>query len=185
MMSVAVSGGVLRLRTTVGGPPVTWYADGEGPALYKEVTGDFTVTAVVRRSYDPTAPTQPPPPEYRLGGLNLHDPASSPGRRNWLHVAIGSGTQAIPIAVEDKSTVLSNSSLQLYPIQSARGEVRITRSGPTVSLYYRDLGAPSWQLLRSHNRPDLPATLQVGPTIFSWQNPPNVAVEIDEVRFNR
>lgn len=75
-------------------------ADGEGPLIYKLVTGDFEVSAIVR-TYDPNDPSQPPGLSYNLGGITLRDPASSPGQRDWLHVTVGSGTAQTPIAVED------------------------------------------------------------------------------------
>lgn len=66
------------LRTLLGGPAVTWYADGEGFLLWKRVTGDFECTAVVVAD-DPTNPGQPPPANYMLGGLTLRDPVAPPG----------------------------------------------------------------------------------------------------------
>jgi hypothetical protein len=184
LLSATVSGGALHLQPTAGGPLVTWYADGEGPLVYKNVTGDFTVTAIVRAD-DPVNPSQPPPTEYRLGGLTVRNPAAPPGAHNWAHVTVGGGTAAIPIAVEDKTTVNSTSDLRLYPIQNPRGEIRITRQGTSISLYFRDTAAQTWSLLRSHARPDLPQTLQVGLNVSSWQSPPRVRIHVEEIRFSR
>lgn len=181
LWTTSVSNGALHIATTEGGPSNTWFADGTGPAMHKLVTGDFVATARVR-SYDTTQPTAAPPLSYNMAGLNLLDPAAVPGLRNWLHVAVGTGTAQVPVCVEDKNTIDSGSSLVLHPIAEPRGEVRITRSGAWVHLSYRAPGG-TWTLLRSHHRPDLPASVLVGPTAFSWTLPPRVGAAFDWVRF--
>ncbi|MCA8969216.1 MAG: hypothetical protein KDC95_05510 [Planctomycetes bacterium] len=182
LVSASVSGGELHMRPTQSGPPVTWYADGEGPMLYKLVSGDFDLSVRVR-SYDPAQPTLPPPISYRMGGITIRDPGSQPGRRNWLHIAVGGGTSQVPITVEDKTTVDSNSTLRLTPLQAARADIRAVRHGAFVDFYVREPNATAWRLLRSNHRPDLPATLQVGLNVFSWTSPNSVQASFDWVRF--
>ena len=89
----------------------------------------------------------------------------------------------MPITVEDKNTRLSNSNLVLHPIAQSRGEVRVRRRGRFFSMYYRAPNTVSFQLLRTHDRPDMPRTVQVGLNIFSWAPPTRVRSRIDEIRF--
>ena len=182
LVKSTVSGGELHLLPTKAGPASTWFADGEGPLLYKLVRGDFTVSAVVR-AYLPGSPTKPPPPTYRLGGLTVRDPASTKGRRNWLHVVVGSGAGTNSIAVEDKTTVNSVSSLRLYKIAKPAGEVRITRRGSIIGLWYRPNATSTWRLLRSHTRKDLAPVLQVGINVMSWTSPVLIQTSTNSVRF--
>ena len=174
--------GDLRLQPAWGGPAVTWFQDGEGPMLYKNVTGDFQVSAVVR-AFRASAPDQPPLPEFRMGGLIARDPSSTPGNHDFVHVAVGAGDLAHPVAVEDKVTTASNSDYVLHPIASLHAEIRMVRSGSLFSLYHRDLGAGSWQLLRAHDHPGMPATVQVGVMVYSWPADPDVALRIERVDF--
>lgn len=177
-----VGGGVLELQPTVSGSTVTWYADGEGPFVYKHVTGDFTVSADVH-AFDPASPQSPPPANFRMGGITVRDPNAPAGRHNWLHVAVGGGNASVPIAVEDKNTIDSVSSLVLHPITETRGTVRVQRRGTRFSLYYRAPNATTWQLLRAHERPDLPQRLQVGLNVFAWRAPTAVRLRVESIEF--
>lgn len=183
ILAQSVGQGSLRLQPLVGGDAVTWFNDAEGPLVYKNVTGDFTVTASVR-AYDPANPTAPPPISYRLGGLMVRDPTSVPGNRNFAHVAVGGGTAQVPVCAEDKTTTASNSDFQLYPIASSQGELRITRAGSTISLYFRPDASAPWQLLRAHPHPEFPATLQVGMMVYSNSVAPSIAIEFDHIAFS-
>ena len=180
LVQIAVGGGALSLAPTMTGSGNIWFDDGEGPLVYKTITGDFTVTAVAHAE-DPSNPGNPPPAEYRLGGLLVRDPGGTPGNRESAHVALGAGDLAHPIAVEDKTTVASSSDYLFYSIPSADIELRITRSGATIGLYYRAIGAGSWTLTRSHVHPGLPATVQVGMMTYSLNAPPGIRVRFDEI----
>ncbi len=177
-----ISGGVLEMQPTVSGSTVTWYAEGEGPFVYKYVTGDFTVTAQVH-AFDPASPQSPPPANFRMGGITVRDPSAPAGRHNWLHVAVGGGNASVPIAVEDKNTIDSVSNLVLHPIAETRGDVRVQRRGTRFSLYYRAPNATTWQLLRAHERPDLPQRLQVGLNVFAWRAPTAVRLRVESIEF--
>ena len=177
-------GGELRLDPLQSGAAATWFNNDEGPLVYREVTGDFTATCVIR-CVDPNNPSQDPPGNYRLAGLLARDPTTTSGNRNSVHVAVGAGAGGAPVAAEDKTTTASNSSFLLYPITRAEGELRITRQGSLMSLYYRPLGSVAWQLLRAHDHPEFPARLQVGPMAYSNSNPVRIRAFFDEVRFSR
>ena len=184
LLQFVVAGGELNLRPLFGGPAVTWYAEGEGPLLFRTVRGDFTVTAQLR-SYRLSNPLLPPPANYDMGGLSLRDPASDNGPADWLHVAVGGGVPGTPIVVEDKSTNDGVSDLVLHPIAAPSGQIRATRQGATITLYHRPNGTSPWQLLRSHLRPDLGPELQVGPIVFSWSPTVDVGASFDWITFTR
>lgn len=183
ILAQSIAAGELHLRPTVGGGSVTWFQGDQGPLVYKLVTGDFSVTATVR-AFDPGNPTQPPPNNYRLGGLMARDPTSTPNDQNFVHVAVGGGDPGTPVAVEDKTTTQSVSDFLLYPVTAAEGELRITRQGSLMSLYYRPIGAASWQLLRAHPHPEFPATLQVGMMVYSNPVTPSIEIAVDEIEFS-
>jgi hypothetical protein len=180
LVQIDVSGGALHLEPTMTGGANIWFNDNEGPYVYKEISGDFTVTAVAHAT-DPGNPGQSPPPEYRLGGLLVRDPGSVAGARNSVHVAVGAGDVGNPVAVEDKTTTASASDFLLHTVPAPDVELRITRTGTTIDLYYREIGAPMWTLARSHEHPELPATVQVGMMAYANEAPPSIRVSFDEI----
>jgi hypothetical protein len=177
-----VSGGELRLRPLQGGATVTWYQGDQGPMVWKAITGDFTATTRVR-AFDPLNPLAPPPPPYRLGGLIARDPTSTAQDHDFVHVAVGGGDAATPIAVEDKFTQQSQSDFVLHPIAAAEGELRITRQGATFTFAHRPLAGGAWQILRTQAHPGMPATLQVG--LMAYSNPvdPRIEAAFEAIQF--
>jgi hypothetical protein len=180
LVAIAVGGGALALTPTMTGGGNIWFNDAEGPLVYKTITGDFTVTTVAHAE-DPSNPGNPPPTQFRLGGLLVRDPGGTPGSRNSAHVALGAGDVAHPIAVEDKTTVASASDYLFYAIPAPDIELRITRSGSTISLYYRAVGAGTWTLARSHAHPEMPATVQVGMMVYALDPPVGIRVSFDAI----
>ncbi len=183
LSTLSVSGGALHVTPNQGGLGTIWFQDAEGALVYRTVTGDFT--AIVRaHARDSGNDTQPPPAPYRLGGLLARDPNSGAGARNSVHVALGSGVTDgppfAPVCAEDKTTVDSVSDFVLHPIASADGDLRLRRRGASFELAYRAIGSTQWSVLRTHARPDLPATLQVGLMAYSAPTPPAL-----ELRFDR
>ncbi|MEM7199807.1 MAG: hypothetical protein AAF628_06045 [Planctomycetota bacterium] len=178
-----LDGGDLVMTVTQGGPALTWFADGEGPFVYRQVTGDFDVQAEVR-TYRETAPSLPPPLSFNLGGLCVRDPVAPPGDHDWVHLTVGAGTGARPIAVEDKNTIDSSSDLLLHPVSDTHVELRMTRRGSFVQCYWRPPGALSWNMLRGFDRGDLPATVQVGLNVMFWPTgTPDIEQRVSWIRF--
>jgi len=182
LVTISVSGGALHLTPTATGAPDIWFNDGEGPLVYKLVTGDFDVSAVLA-TRDPAIPANPPPPQYRLAGILARDPASSPASSNTVHVALGAGSNVQGTSYEYKSTDDSVSNWAATPTASPSGEVRLRRSGATVEMYWRLDSMASWTMIQSFNRPDLPATLQVGLMIYSVESPASIEALFDEIDF--
>lgn len=182
LVTIEVSGGALHLTPTASGAPGIWYQDGEGPLVYKEVTGDFDVHATLS-TRDPAIPANPPPPAYRLAGILARDPASTPMSSNTVHVALGAGSNVQGTCYEYKSTDDSVSDWEATPTASPDGQVRLRRSGATVEMYWRADAMDAWTMIHSFNRPDLPATLQVGPMIYAVDAPPSIEALFHDIVF--
>lgn len=181
LVTIDVSGGALHLTPTATGAPDIWFNDGEGPLVYKELTGDFDVSAVLS-TRNPAIPANPPPPQYRLAGILARDPASTPANSNTVHVALGAGATGQGTCYEYKSTDDSVSTWAATPTASPDGEVRLRRAGSTVEMYWRPDSVSAWLLIQSFVRADLPATLQVGPMIYSVESPASIVAHFDEIR---
>jgi hypothetical protein len=185
LLPPVVGSGSLFLSPAQTGITATWYHDDEGPALFKTVTGDFTVSGTFHVS-NPLSLSPipvPPPISYRLGGLIARDPNGVPGARNWLHVAVGAGDASVPLAIEDKTTVNSVSVFTLQPSPSHHMELQMQRAGPVFTLSYRTIGAPTWSVAAVHVRPDLPPTIEVGPMTYSFSSQVLIETQVDDVTF--
>ena len=181
LATIEVADGALSLTPTQGGLASIWFEDAEGVLVYRTVTGDFTATARVHARRPGTS--DPPSTPYRLGGLLARRPGAVSGARDSVHVALGAGVTG-PCA-EDKTTQDSDSDFVLYPIASADGELRIRRRGASFELAYRALGVLPWTVLRTHLRPDLPATLQVGMMAYSTPTPPDLVARFERFVLGR
>lgn len=177
--TLTVSGGELHLQIDTQS---NWFNGIESVLVHKDVTGDFDVRTVVHAAKTSNSSVAPDP-EYRLGGLLARDPASTPASSNFVHVALGSGPLAIPFAAEDKTTDDSVSAYFFHPIAATEGELRLTRAGADFSMYYRPIGDLVWQLLGTHTRADLPATLQVGMMAYDFNASPDLTVSFEEIVF--
>ncbi|MCA8977854.1 MAG: hypothetical protein KDC98_24220 [Planctomycetes bacterium] len=182
LATIQVQNGTLDIAPTVAQLPNMWYQHGEGPLVWRLVSGDFFVTARLTVD-DPAAPGAPPAPTYRLAGIIARNPASTPADQDYVHVALGSGSNSQPTAVEDKSTTDSVSDWIAYPVTSNTGEIAIERIGRWFSLHYRLDGNHPWQLLRTHDRPDLPHALQIGLMSYSASSPAALRGRFDYLRF--
>lgn len=178
--TLTVSGGELHLQIDAQS---NWFNSIESVLVHKDVTGDFDVRTVVHAAKTSNSALAPDP-EYRLGGLLARDPASTPAASNFVHVALGSGPLAIPFAAEDKTTDDSVSTYFFHPIAATQGELRLTRVGADFSMYYRPIGDLVWQLLGTHTRADLPATLQVGMMAYDFDASPDLTVSFEEIVFD-
>jgi hypothetical protein len=181
-VSIQVTGGALHMVPTATGGPNMWFDNGEGPLVYKLVSGDFDVSAVMSVR-DPANIANPPPPEYRLAGILARDPASTPASSNTVHVALGAGSNVQGTSYEYKSTDDSVSTWATTPTPSPAAELRLRRSGNLIEMYWRPDSLASWTLIQSFNRPDLPATLQVGPMIYALTAPASIEALFDEIDF--
>jgi hypothetical protein len=179
-VTISVSGGALHLTPTATGGGNVWYQAGEGPLVYKEVTGDFDVATTITVR-DPGNTSNPPPPEYRLAGILARDASAAPV--NTVHVALGAGSNVQGTCYEYKSTDDSNSTWLATPTASASAQLRLRRSGTTVEMYWRATSGDTWTMIYSVARADLPAALQVGPMIYSVDSPALIEALFDDIVF--
>ncbi|MCY1007737.1 hypothetical protein OV079_19705 [Nannocystis pusilla] len=149
-----------------------WLYDYHAPFLFREVTGDFMVTTRVRVT---GAETEVPRRKYSLAGLMARAPhpegsrAWKQGQEHWIFITTGTGDGDVP-QIETKNTVRSKSRLQLSPGKSGWVELRLVRRGATFLLLRRFEGE-AWVLARREDKPDMPATLQVGPIAYTdWDS---------------
>jgi len=180
LVTISVTGGARHLVATTSGQPNVWYQGGEGPLVYKEVTGDFDVMATLTVR-DPSNTSNPPPTEYRFAGILARDPAAGP--INTVHTAMGAGANAQGTCYEYKSTLDSVSTWAATPSGTASGQVRLRRSGTTITMYWRATSGDSWTQIYSVNRSDLAPTLEVGPMIYAVDAPPSIEAVFDDVTF--
>jgi hypothetical protein len=162
-----------------------WYADYRGELSFKEVTGDFTVTTLVHiDDRDDVGGSDadhiPSDSTFSLGGVMIRTPRDIASPADWVpgsgvddgtntgenfvFLSLGYGMGPAAMSLELKNTRNSNSNVQLLPLDGNPDslELRIVRSGSTVTTMYRQPGAEMWQLAGSFSRPDMPETLQVG-----------------------
>jgi hypothetical protein len=102
------------------------------------------------------------------------------GDENYTFIVVGRDEN--DVSVETKSTTNSVSDYEGPSWPSADAELRLCRLGSTFHFYKRAVGASSWELAKSYERPDLPAELQVGPNAYTAISP-DLVVSFDEVIF--
>lgn len=173
-VTVAVGGGQLTLTPAAN---ALWYNAGTGGLVYKLVDGDFTATATVH-AHKASNPSAPPDQMIELGGVMARAPGST---QDYVFVVVGFGEQG-HTAVEHKTTANNASTFAEVPF-AADAELRLCRVGTTITLYRRAVGALTWTQDFSIDRPDLPATLQVGPNAYDGDAAPDVAVSFDDFVF--
>ena len=98
-------------------------------------------------------------------------------------VALGAGASGQGTCYEYKSTIDSVSTWVATPTASPSGQVRLVRTGTMVEMFWRANPVDSWTSIHSVNRPDLPATLQVGPMVYSVDSPASIEALFDSVVF--
>lgn len=158
-----------------------WYMGDEALQVSKLVTGNFAVTTrmeVTNLAGEPTAPGAP----YRIGGVMVRDPGSTNGP-NTYHMGIGNMNTPTVVTVS-KSTDEGYSEIGTTPWAGTLAEMRICRFGADVQAFIRlpEFEA-QWTMIDSHQRPDLPSTVAVGPVAYAGQTTPDIVAAADYVDF--
>jgi hypothetical protein len=146
-----------------------WYMDQRGVLAYKDVEGDFKITADVY-TMKRTDPSQAPGGDgsVQLGGLMARN--GSGGQENYVFIVVGSTANAL--AVETKNTIDDFSEYDGPDWDTASASLRLCRFGETFHVYKRHIGAEEpWMLADTFERPDLPESLQVGINIYTDSRP--------------
>jgi hypothetical protein len=151
-----------------------WFGEWRGELTYKSVTGDFVVTTdiEVSRRGGGGAPNSP----YSLAGIMVRAPRTmkspaqwTPGGQNYVFLSLGSADTPGTYQHEVKTTVDSVSTLHISP-GTPRAQIQVARIGRHLILLRRPPGG-SWVVHRRYSRPDFPATLQTGLTVYTdWPN---------------
>jgi hypothetical protein len=177
-LDATVEGGSLHLELTAA---ALWFQASQGTLVHKSVTGDFRVTATVH-ARKTSAPAEPPDATIHLGGLMARDPASESGMENYVFIVVGFDEN--DVSVETKSTTNDVSDYVGPTWPQTEAELRLCRVGSSFRLYKRPVGGTTWEEAMVYDRPDMPATLQVGPNAYSLTMP-DLTVDVDEVTFAR
>jgi len=177
-LSPRIEDGHLVLEPTSSG----WFEDMQAGHLYREVTGNFVVTATM--SVEGTE-AQLPQTLFSLAGLFIREPRPGltaeswePNKENWLFFSTGTAFPAGAPQFEIKTTYNSLSTLKIYSAEEIYADgltrnvdLRVARQGELFSLLYRVEGKEEFTLLDQFIRPDLPETLNVGLTAYAdWES---------------
>lgn len=181
-----------------------WYAEFHGAYLYKEVTGDFVVTA---RLWSKGKETDIATEDWSLAGLmarvEREDTPETwqPNLENWVFITTGVADDVTSPVLETKTTVDSASTLKLHPTESGWMDLAMARIGDNFVMFARPEGE-EWKIKARFTRTDMPETLQVGlasytdwsardtndPVTFNavpTEGTPDLVVLVDYMRFQR
>lgn len=169
-----IEDGRLVLEPTSSG----WFEDMQAGHLYREVEGNFVVTARMRVE---GTEAQLPQTLFSLAGIFIRAPRPGlsaatwePGQENWLFFSTGTVYPAGTPQFEIKTTYNSLSTLRIHPADAIYEggvtrdvDLRVARQGELFSLLYRVDGEDEFTLLDQFIRPDLPQVLNVGLTAYA------------------
>lgn len=152
----------------------SWYAEWRGELTFKTVTGDFVITTDVEPRN--RAGTGAPNSLYSLAGIMVRTPRTmthssqwTPGGQNYVFLSMGAANQPGSYQYEVKTTLNSSSTLYISNGAPSRATIQVARIGPHLLMLRRDSGGP-WRIHQRYFRPDMPATLQAGLTVYTdWQ----------------
>lgn len=158
-----------------------WYQDFRGILLFKEVSGDFVVSTYLRALN--RAQNGAPGSQFSLGGLLIRTPREvtpqtwRPGGENYCFLSYGAANAPGRYQLEAKTTVNSDSQLQVIDRQGSDAMLQIAKIGPHVMLLARTTDT-AWHVVARYHRPDMPAALQVGLTAYTdWPTCNGVGVQ--------
>ena len=147
----------------------TWYNDYRGELTFKEVTGDFVATADVEvtNRFGNGAPGS----QFSLGGIMVRAPRQitpatwRPGGEDYVFLSIGAANQIGRFQFEVKTTLNSNSILDITSADDGHATIQWARLGANFIALRKVAGV--WSVHRRYSRPDMPQTLQVGMTVYT------------------
>jgi len=152
-----------------------WFADGDAPLVFKEVTGNFSVeTEATAESV--SSPGLEPGADFNSAGLMARNASGGSGPENHIMVNVGrqNSTIANSIGSESKSTINSSSQLDLQDGTNS-GRLILCRVGSQFSTYRLLNNETEWTQIGSIARDDLPDTLQVGMVANGFSGPDLIA----------
>ena len=173
-------GGLIMIATGYS----SWFGPMNGALVYKEVTGNFKATITLKVSAASDSQFVPDA-AWHMGGLMARRPKpTGDGDENHVLILLGGDGQG-RAALEHKDTADSGSNYFTYSWPSGQGQLRICRVNDDFVLRERESRGSIWGGARTFTRPDLPATLQVGPAMFAGDSVrTDLMVVWDDVQFD-
>ncbi len=145
-----------------------WFNADRGVLFSRLVDGDFRITATVRAAKTST----PAAPAGGDGTVQLGGLMARADRTPEDYVFIVVGDDGDGPSIETKSTDDSVSTYDGPLWTSTAADLRLCRVDSEFTLYKRLPGSSdAWTTAVRYDRPDLPATLQVGANIYSGSTP--------------
>ena len=160
----------------------SWYQDYRGIHVFKRVEGDFIATT--RISVRNRAGNGAPGALYSLAGIFVREPRNiTPdtwvaGEENYVFLSLGAADQAGTYQTEVKTTVNSNSQLEIGPANNGDATIRVVRIGAHMIMMIRPDGG-SWRVHKRYDRPNFSSTLNVGLTAYTdWPSAERIGVDL-------
>jgi hypothetical protein len=156
-----------------------WYQASQADLVYKLVTGNFKATTTVH-ARKASNRMQTPMQFADVGGIMARNPSGS--SENYILGVVGYA-EMNQLAVEHKSTTNSKSVYGEVAF-TPDAEFRMCRQGSTFTIYYRHIGDTTWgPAFAPFERPDLPATVQVGAIAYTGASAPDFVAIFDNFTF--
>jgi hypothetical protein len=148
----------------------TWYQDYRGELTYKNVGGDFAITTRVRATN--RAGTGAPNAQFSLAGIMVRTPRNitpatwAPGGENYVFLSLGAANNPGTYQFEVKTTTNSVSNLLTAAAPGNEADIQVARLGSSLIMLRRPSGG-AWAVHQRYSRPDMPAQLQAGLTVYT------------------
>lgn len=149
----------------------TWFQNFRGELTFKNVTGDFVASTRVRATN--RARNAAPSRAYSLAGILARTPRAitpatwAPGGENYVFLSLGAANTPGSFQYEVKTTINSVSTLQIQSAPTSVTQIQVARIGQNFIMLRRPEGATTWSVHARYFRTDMPATLQVGMTVYT------------------
>ncbi|MBX7247205.1 MAG: hypothetical protein K1X53_17035 [Candidatus Sumerlaeaceae bacterium] len=151
----------------------TWYQNYRGELTFKAVTGDFVASTYVRATN--RAQSGAPGEDFSLAGILVRTPRAitnpatdwTAGGENYVFLSFGSAGNPGNYQWEVKTTINSVSTLTYETTGTLDAQIQVARLGSTFIMLRRVLPGGQWHVHRRYQRTDMPATMQVGMTVYT------------------
>jgi hypothetical protein len=176
LADIAIAEGSLSIAPRSG---ALWYQASQADLVYKLVTGNFKATTTVH-ARKASNRAQTPAQFADVGGIMARNPSGA--SENYILGVVGYA-EMNQLAVEHKSTTNSKSVYGEVAFMPD-AEFRMCRVGSTFTIYYRHPGDTAWgPAFAPFERPDLPATVQVGAIAYTGVAAPDFVAIFDNFSF--
>ena len=155
-----------------------WFMQQRGVLLYRPVSGSFRITADVHASKR-SDPGQPPGGNGSVQLAGVMARSGEGYQENYVFIVVGADADGL--SVETKNTINGVSKFAGPSWDSGDAQLQLCRFDSTISLYKRHVGGSEpWIEAARYDRPDLPATMQVGLNIYT-DGQPDIQAAYDHI----